>query len=444
MNSRIVTITLALTCTGAVVGQTLPATDSTNPTPARRSLFGRSSGGPAPAATSPTTAPAVSAAASPTDPNVVKSGNVVPPPVALDEIGRPAIPLPTTPVEPFLLTRNNGPFMVLAYTFHGPQSVRYAQALAIELRQKDHLPAYIFFLRIQPGHSNIRNVPPTATPEIQNDESLKGPERYREYDEAAVLVGDCKTIDDAKQLLHSVKKMHPTTVDGLPSIWKIRMGKGLSRATLTTNPMAASQDLYPAQGLGKHHSGPAVQPGAVVDPSVLTASLVQSDDKNPQWQVGQGPGGATTAVLVQQSLAKPDPMIVKMNQRPWSIFKCPGPYTLQVAEFLGRSAVEENERRRLQDDTFLRRGSLATAAEDAERLAASLAKCKKLDKRFQPFVYHDRTSSKVFLGTFQGPNDPSLQQLRAQITPVSEELLVHKYTLLPLAPLPELTPVPRP
>ena len=149
-----------------------------------------------------------------------------------------------------------GPFMVMAHTFHGPDAARYAQALAIELRNRIGCRLTSYFLRFQPGHSNIRDVPPTAAPPMRSGEKVTAPERYRSYDEAAVLVGDCKTIDESEDVLKQVKKVRSTVVDGVPSIWTWRKGKGLSRAMLTTNPLVGSQELFPDQELvaGRAHA----------------------------------------------------------------------------------------------------------------------------------------------------------------------------------------------
>ena len=61
-----------------------------------------------------------------------------------------------------MLTKENGPFMVLAYTFRGPDAPRQALALVLELREKYHLPAYILLPKKFPGRSMIRGVPPQA------------------------------------------------------------------------------------------------------------------------------------------------------------------------------------------------------------------------------------------------------------------------------------------
>lgn len=262
------------------------------------------------------------------------------------------VPLPNDPIEPWLLTKDNGPFMVLAKTFRGPDSDRMALALAKELRDKYRLPAYILRSKDFPGKSNIRGVPPTADPDV-NQANIKVPERFRTYDEAAVLVGNEKTEKDSVALLHKVKKIKPDCLQNMPKVFAWR--NNLSTALRTTNPYVPAQKLYPH---------------------------------------------------------KRDDLIVRINHTPRSITNCPGQFSLQVAEFSGRSTFNPNDPK-FQGILSLRKSPLATAADDAERLADKLAKHPEFLKLRQPiYVYHDRTSSKVFVGSFETDKDPSAVGIR--------------------------------
>src|SRR5262249_44903640 len=147
-----------------------------------------------------------------TDKTVFQAGDALPEPIRPEQMPKPTIPLPTGDIRPLLLTKDAGPFMVNAYTFRGENASRYAQALAIELREKFGLPAYVFNPKIQPGHSNIRNVQPTAADYVPNGQ-ITAPEVYRTFDEAAVLVGNAKTIDDSEKILFKVKHIHPISLD---------------------------------------------------------------------------------------------------------------------------------------------------------------------------------------------------------------------------------------
>ena len=78
-----------------------------------------------------------------------------------------------------------------------------------------------------------------------------------------------------------------------------------------------------------------------------------------------------------------------MNQGPHSIYQCPGRYTLEVAEFSGRSTFDVNEAQ-ASGLEILKRSPLASAAEDAERLAAALAKAPEIQSTRQPVYVYPR------------------------------------------------------
>ncbi len=213
-------------------------------------------------------------------------------------------------------------------------------------------------------HTNIRNIPPTA-PAFMQRADVGMPEKVRTYDEAAVLVGNAKTLQEQEKLWREIKKIKRLqSLDGMPSMFKWR--EGLSRALRTTNPYVPAQDLFPA---------------------------------------------------------KQDTLIAQMNQGPHSLFRCPGRYTLVIAEFSGRSTFNIEGARKLGDDV-LKKSPLVTAADDAERLAASLAKVPEIQQTgYLPYVFHDRTSSKVTIGAFNSPNDPAAMKLRETLLRLAVPLM---------------------
>lgn len=297
---------------------------------------------------------------------VFPSATSLPEPTPVEELKAPSIELPDEPIEPWLLTKENGPFMVLAKTFRGPESEKMALALAKELKGKYNLPAYILRSKDFPGKSNIQGIPPTADP-LVTQANVSVPEKYRTYDEAAVLVGNLKTLKDQEVLLHQVKKIKPDCLNGMPHLFKWR--EGLSMAIRTTNPYVAAQNLYPH----KH-----------------------------------------------------DKLIVQMNQGSHSIAHCPGRYSLQVAEFTGRSTFNEKDERFL-GIVNLKKSPLATAADDAERLAAKLAKDPDIQRLGQPiYVYHDRRASRVFIGAFNAEKDPAAVHVRDSLVKLAVPLMDQK------------------
>lgn len=336
------------------------------------------------AAQTQTPAPAAAPAAMPADPNVKPSGFVVPEPVNADDQPPPNVHLPAEPIEPFLLTREAGPFMVMAHSFKGPHADKYAQLLAMELRTKFGLPAYVLRPKDFPLRSNIRGVPPTANNGI-NRAILGMPELSRIKDEALVLVGNEKTLDDSYKLLKQVKHIRPACLDSIPEPYPWRRGKGLKNALNTTNPYLPAEELFQS---------------------------------------------------------KPDLLVRKINQGPHNIYTCPGRYSLQLAEFSGRQAIVPANQPQRVLNFDLKKSPLATAADDAEKLADSLARDKFVRQTgYVPYVYHDRFSSKVYIGAFNSASDPEAAKLREAMVKMAVDLNNRKVVDTMIVPATALTDV---
>jgi len=307
------------------------------------------------AAAAPTTNNA--RAASPIDGKVFSANAALPEPTPISELKPPTIDLPKEPVEPYLLTKDIGPFMVLARVFRGPDAERMALALVKELRGEFQLPAFILRTKDYPGKSMIRGVPPTARSEVKMAD-IGMPEKIRTFDEAAVLVGNEKTLADSEKLLHRVRKLNPKCLEGMPKMYFWRTG--LAYAIRTTNPYAPAQTLYQ-----------------------------KTRDK----------------------------LVVQMNGGLRSIVNCPGRYSLQVAEFTGRSAYQFGGQELVADPLpNVRTSPLRTAAADAEKMADKLARDRDVARLGQQvYVYHDRYSSRVFIGSFSSERDPSAAKLRDEL-----------------------------
>ncbi len=303
------------------------------------------------------------------DPQVQRTATTSPAPINSENAQAPPIALPNDPIEPWLLTKEVGPFLVLAKTFRGPEAERYALALAMELRREYKLPAFILRTKDFPHGSLFRNVPPMA-PSYVNKANLTEPERVRSYDEAAVLVGNEKTLADSEKLLHMVRKLKPKTLKAMPTVYEGRAGHGLSTAIRTTNPYQPTQNLFP--GGGGH-----------------------------------------------------DPFVKGLNQGPYSVYKCPGRYTLQVAQFNGRATFNPSSSENNNfGENWLKKSPLITAHDDAEELAGLLTRHPKVvSMGAKPYVYHDRTSSRVLVGSFSSPNDPSAVELRNVVLNIPSDFL---------------------
>ena len=313
------------------------------------------------------------------DPRVFETSTALPAPVIPDANQPPNFALPTDAIEPYLLTRDAGPFMVMAKTFRGPDAERWALALVLELQHEHHLPAYILRTRDFPMRSNIRDVPPTADAPMRKP-TLTEPERSRTHDEAVVLVGNEKTLKDSEVLLHKVKKIKPKCLNQMHSIYSWR--QGLGTALRTTNPYVPAQELFPS---------------------------------------------------------KNDSLVKKLNSGPFSVFRCPGRYTLQVAEFGGRATFNVEDKR--FKNPLISDSPLEQAFDNAEKLAEVLAKDPEVRKTgCLPYVYHDATTSRVMMGAFNSPDDPSAVKLRETMLRLAVPL-AQKKTDMMIVPAPFLTDV---
>ena len=284
---------------------------------------------------------------------VLKSGARTPDLTPASDLKAPTIDLPHEPIEGYLLSKENGPFMVLARVFRGVDAERMALALVKELREQYHLPAYIVRLKDFPGKSLMRGTPPTVPSNVMQP-NIKMPEKVRTFDEAAVLVGDEKTLAGSEKLWRQVKKIKPECLKKMstPFLWR----EGLSKSYRTTNPYVPAQNLYP-----------------------------RTKDK----------------------------LIVQMNSGLRSIVNCPGRYSLQIAEFSGRSTFAPQPGGIMPN---LRESPLRTAHDDAEKMADKLARDPEFQRLGQPvYVLHDRSASRVYIGSFDSEQDPRARDVRERL-----------------------------
>ena len=268
--------------------------------------------------------------------------------------------LPDDPLEPYLLTKENGPFMVLAKVFRGPDSERMALALCKELRQDFGLPAYILRSKEFPMKSYIRGTPVQA-PSVTTKSAIKQPEQVRIHDEAAVLVGNEKTLagqrgpaQQGQEAPPQVPRRHAQAVP-------------LARGALACPP--DDQSLRPGPVALSQGAGPAGRP----------------DELGPQEH---------------RQLPRPLHAPGRAVHRPHGL-RPQRPGQLDRAEHPRIRAAARSRR----------------PTTTPRRWPTSCPESPEIKQLGQPvFVYHDRTSSRVFVGSFNSPQDPA-------IVPVHGELL---------------------
>lgn len=112
------------------------------------------------------------------------------------------------------------------------------------------------------------------------------------------------------------------------------------------------------------------------------------------------------------ALRRRDPLILRLNTgNDNSLLLNKGKYTVVVATFQGRSEIanEANEKRMQHISS-----ALGDAAERAWELCTALRRAKSYgyDREFEAWVFHDRYSSIVTVGSFQSKDDPRIIELQ--------------------------------
>jgi hypothetical protein len=113
-------------------------------------------------------------------------------------------PSPSRAEDAPKLSKEQGPFLVLAYSFRGDNAETQANELVKELKKDHNLDAFTY----------------------------EAPERKGVSFQ--VFVGDCKTTKESFELKNRIKKID---LKSIPA----RKGQGLSRAMVLKNPMAEAK-----------------------------------------------------------------------------------------------------------------------------------------------------------------------------------------------------------
>ena len=90
-----------------------------------------------------------------------------------------------------LLTENNGPYLIMAYSFSGEGAEKQAQELVLELRKRYKLPAYIYKKRFELSKAQGRGFDSYGDP-VQMSYHAGD-----KLEEVAVLVGDYPSLEDS-------------------------------------------------------------------------------------------------------------------------------------------------------------------------------------------------------------------------------------------------------
>ena len=275
------------------------------------------------------------------------------------------------PQKSYILQESNGPWLIAACSFSGPNAEQQAHDLVLELRKRYQLEAFIHkkeFKLDDPNGGRENN--PLAPASVRW--KYKKFDHRAEIDEVAVLVGNYQSIDDA-DAQETLKKLKSAQPDCL----KVEDGKPTSRslASLRTIQQDIQRQLFPSDSDKKIR-------GPMGHAFITTNPMLPPDYYAPKNGI--------------------DELVLRMNKDvAHSLLDCPGKYTVQVAHFMGKVTIDQREIQRIERGEEMESGSLAKAAEKAHELTEALR-----DKGYEAYEFHDRYASIVTVGSFDSVGTP--------------------------------------
>ena len=96
------------------------------------------------------------------------------------------------PNKDYNVTEQNGPWMIMTCSFSGEKAREQAKELALELRKRYKLPAYVYEKKFDLG----KDIQGRGVDELGRPKKMKNLHGGTEVNEIAVLVGDYPSVDD--------------------------------------------------------------------------------------------------------------------------------------------------------------------------------------------------------------------------------------------------------
>ncbi len=278
------------------------------------------------------------------------------------------------PEKNYLLTEENGPWMIMASSFSGNGAEEQAKELVYELRKRYKLPAYMYKGRFDPGEAQGRGVDEFGKPlkwkyAKYKDSGDREKARHPELVEVAVLVGNFQSAEDAnaQEALQKIKTASPKCLE-------VKEGE------------QTNQTLAGWRSIQKQISeavGASRKPSGLMGHAFIT----------------------TNPVLPPEYFAKrkgPDELVLALNKDvPYSLLDCPGKYTVQVATFKGNVIIKQEEIQAIENGDREMKSELAQAAEKADKLTHALRL-----KGYDAYQFHDHYASIVTVGSFNSVGTP--------------------------------------
>jgi len=291
------------------------------------------------------------------------------------------------PKADYPLDETNGPWMIYVKSYDGPNAQADARALALELRQKHGMKAYVhheqfdYSKDIEQEEENRRKeqkvrqelarmgmeaiplVMPRYAPEKMKYVNGSKTEEY------AVLVGDFQAIDDK-----DIIKVHETIKTLEPECIIAQLKRDIAEAEKTGNSLARTTMIELKRYDIREKNNSSIRPlaSAIKTPNPILPTEYFSN--------------------------RVDDFVLKLNaDSRYSLLRCQGKYTIKVAEFRGFSIADPKglEEAGKNESKLHQSEQLARAGDKAETVCHALR-----EKSWPAFTFHDRTKSIVTIGSY--------------------------------------------
>jgi hypothetical protein len=271
----------------------------------------------------------------------------------------------------YSLTKRHGPWMIMVASFNKPSELektegmspmQAAEELVYELRCKG-IPAYIY------QQDEIEGNLTTVDRRTQAERKAK----TRNWAGGiCVLAGNYSSSNDAvaQNTLKYIKKYRPRFLSDVAAETQTGPGEKIQRS----------------QSGGVFRTTPN-RPGPLSGAFMTTNPKLSDEDL---------------------ALRKRDPFILRLNTgSDYSLLQNPAKYTVVVATFQGKSDIySEGSAKKVRPVS----SALSDAAERAWELCTALRRAKSYgyDRDFEAWIFHDRFSSIVTVGSFEAKDDPRI------------------------------------
>jgi hypothetical protein len=299
------------------------------------------------------------------------------------------------------LTEREGPWLVHVASFRGDEALNFANNLADEVRSKHKLNAFVFSMEDQSARQEADALRKAQLERIGSDkvhgtdEALKL-RKVRVVKEYSVFVGNFREQLEARTLLDKIKAFEPPT--SIPA-YGFEM---YDNAKVQMDP--TSENSLGVFGLKARTREVEAKKRAASQGNPFRQAFVCRNPIHVQQQ----------STVVQKPVNTVDPLWQALNAKEkYSIFTCPKPWTLVVAQFRPPTEVygastnvfQQNGIQQVSGQTYGRH--LEVCAEQARKLAEVL---RDGGKGYDAYVFHLANQSIVCVGAFDKRTDENMEK----------------------------------